>query len=317
MKDEIINNDGKKETKSKSVFRKVRDFFSRDKSNTAKTVSTEQIEKKKKNKKKKDKGKKKKDKTIEVTLTTDSVSSAYKEQKTVSPKTEDKKNQTVNDDEKKDLNITEIFYSIQGESTFAGLPCVFIRLQGCNLRCSWCDTKHALNVKKERKRMNIDQILEKVKKYECKNICVTGGEPLMQKKVPELLSVLCNNGFTVALETNGFYSLKEIDKRVSKIVDFKCPGSKMEKKNNFDNIEYFTRKDEVKFVIKDKEDYNWAKKIILKHQLADKVNSVLLSPVFGKLEPKQLSKWMTKDNLNARLQLQIHKYIWNPKKKGV
>lgn len=307
MKDDLNTNDDNKESETKSVFQKVKSFFLRDKSNNGKAVSNDKACKKKKQKQKKSKGKKKKEKTKIEPLTQDSEDSFTKEQIEESTKT----------DEKKDLNITEIFFSIQGESTFAGLPCVFIRLQGCNLRCSWCDTKYALNVKKERNRMTIDQILEKVKKYECKNVCVTGGEPLMQKKVPELLSVLCNNAFNVALETNGFYSLKDIDKRVSKIVDFKCPGSKMQKKNNLDNIAYLTRKDEVKFVIKDKEDYNWAKKIILKHQLVEKVNSVLLSPVFGKLEPKKLSRWMTKDNLNARLQLQIHKYIWNPKKKGV
>lgn|GEM_PF-13087 len=234
------------------------------------------------------------------------------------PKKENIKTKKTNKEKNKELfNVTEIFYSIQGESSFAGLPCVFVRLQGCNLRCSWCDTGYALNVKKERDRMSSDDIIEKIKKFDCKNICITGGEPLMQKRTPELLSILCNNGYTVALETNGYHSLKDIDKRVSKIVDFKCPGSKMQKKNNFENIQYLTKKDEIKFVIKDKEDYRWAKHLIVKESLPEKVNSVLLSPVFGKLEPKQLSKWLSKDNINARLQLQLHKYIWHPKKRGV
>lgn len=314
MKDDIVIDDMKREKESKGIFQKLKKFFSGDKSNSGKKISTEQTGKKKKDKKKKDKKKKEKNRVVPVATDSSDIESKELEK---SLKADEGLDKSHDDDGKKDFNITEIFYSIQGESTFAGLPCVFIRLQGCNLRCSWCDTKYALNVKKERKRMNIDQILEKVKKYDCKNICVTGGEPLMQKGVSALLSILCNNGFRVALETNGFYSLKEIDKRVSKIVDFKCPGSKMQNKNNFENIEYLTRNDEVKFVIKDKEDYNWAKKIIIKHQLADKVNSVLLSPVFGKLEAKKLSKWITKDKLNVRLQLQIHKYIWNPEKKGV
>lgn len=315
MKEENIVAEENK--KSKSVFQKVKNIFFKEKSQSVSSDMKGQKSKNKKAKKKKDKGKKNKKKNRSETQKVDIVSTE-KIQNTDNKKFENDKNiEAINLDTKKDFNVSEIFYSIQGESTFAGLPCVFIRFQGCNLRCSWCDTPYALNVKKEKKRMSLDQILEKVKKYDCKNICITGGEPLMQKKTPDLLSILCNNGYTVSLETNGFYSLKDIDKRVSKIVDFKCPGSKMQKKNNFENIEHLTRKDEVKFVIKDKEDYNWAKKIIIKHQLPEKVNSVLLSPVFGKLEAKQLSKWMTKDNLNARLQLQLHKYIWNPKKKGV
>ena len=215
------------------------------------------------------------------------------------------------------FNVTEIFHSIQGESTFAGLPTVFIRFQGCNLRCTWCDTGYALKVKKERNRLSAEQILKKINKYDCKNICITGGEPLMHKNVPELMTLLCNSGYNVSLETNGYYSLKEIDKRVSKIVDFKCPGSKMQSKNEFSNIEYLTKNDEVKFVVKDKEDYKWAKDITRKFNLTEKVNTVLFSPVFGKLDTKELSKWILNDDNKGRLQIQLHKYIWNPKKRGV
>ncbi len=247
----------------------------------------------------------------EVSVTKNSIQKEAKKDKI---KADNRKRKTENDEL---LNVSEIFYSIQGESTYAGLPCVFVRLQGCNLRCSWCDTEFALNAKKERKRLSSDEIIGNIKKYDCKYVCITGGEPLMQKKTSELLSLLCNNGFSVSLETNGFYSLGEIDKRVSKIVDFKCPGSKMQKKNNFANLEFLTKKDEIKFVIKDREDYKWARSVIIKNKLPEKVNSVLMSPVFGKLEPKQLSRWILKDDLKVRVQFQLHKYIWNPKKRGV
>ncbi|MFC2131912.1 7-carboxy-7-deazaguanine synthase QueE [Bacteroidota bacterium] len=215
------------------------------------------------------------------------------------------------------FNISEIFYSIQGESTFAGMPCIFIRLQGCNYQCEWCDTKYAQDDKQKDNILNTKEILQEVKKYECNYICFTGGEPLMQDGTVKLLTHFCNEGYTVSLETNGHYSIKEIDARVIKIVDFKCPSSKMDNTNNFENIKYLNKNDEVKFLIADRNDFDWAKEVLNKYQIAGKVNAVLFSAVFKDLNPEKLTEWILLDNLPARLQLQLHKYIWDPNKKGV
>jgi 7-carboxy-7-deazaguanine synthase len=219
--------------------------------------------------------------------------------------------------EKITLNISEIFYSIQGESTYAGLPCIFIRFQGCNIRCQWCDTEYALDANKKVHILTVDETIEKIKKYKCNFITVTGGEPLMQSGVHELLSILCNAGYIVSLETNGNYSLENIDNRVIKIVDFKCPSSKMEKHNNFDNVKFLNKNDQVKFVIANRIDYVWAKKILIKYQLTEKAGEVLFSAVFSLLEPAKLSQWILDDSLSVRMQLQMHKYIWDPDKRGV
>ena len=211
------------------------------------------------------------------------------------------------------LVINEIFHSIQGESSHMGRPCVFVRLTYCNIRCSYCDTEYAFY---EGKEMSIDEILETVRRYECKLVEVTGGEPLFQENVHELMKRLCNEGFEVLLETGGSLDISCVDARVKRIVDFKCPSSKMMKKNLWENVNNLKAGDEVKFVISNREDYDWAKEIIQKHQI-EKRCPILMSVVFGELEPIQLAEWILEDKLNVRYQLQMHKYIWSPETKGV
>lgn len=211
------------------------------------------------------------------------------------------------------LKINEIFYSIQGESTFSGLPCIFIRLTYCNLRCSYCDTEYAFY---EGKNISIEEILETVKSYNCNLLEITGGEPLMQEKSYELMNKLCDNGYTVLLETSGSLSIENVDPRVRIIMDLKCPSSRMVKKNLYSNIDFIKRKDEIKFVIGNREDYDWAKGIILQYKLHEKCE-ILFSTVFGKLGLKDLAEWILSDNLKVRFQTQLHKYIWNPEKRGV
>lgn len=212
------------------------------------------------------------------------------------------------------LKVNEIYYSIQGESSKAGLPCVFIRLTYCNLRCSYCDTEHAFY---EGKEISIDEIVKEVKKYGCKLVEITGGEPLVQRKdCLELMKQLSDEGFDVMIETGGSLPIKDIDKRVMIIMDLKCPSSGMMKKNLYENIDFLKHTDEVKFVIGDREDYEWSKEQIKMYSLTEKSN-VLFSVVFGKLDPVTLVNWIIKDNLNVRFQLQMHKYIWHPETKGV
>lgn len=211
------------------------------------------------------------------------------------------------------LKVNEIFFSIQGESSMAGLPCIFIRLTYCNLRCSYCDTEYAFY---EGSDYSIDDILFEIKKYDCSLVEITGGEPLVQSEVHILMSELCNKDYSVMLETGGSLSIKDVDNRVKIIMDLKCPSSKMSHKNLYENIYYLKSTDEVKFVIGNREDYHWAKDIIRKHSLAEKC-LVLFSNVFSELEPIQLAEWILQDNLKVRLQLQLHKYIWSPTKRGV
>lgn len=211
------------------------------------------------------------------------------------------------------IKINEIYYSIQGESSKAGLPCVFIRLTYCNLRCSYCDTEYAFY---EGTDFTIDEIIDKVKKYDCKLVEITGGEPLVQKESINLMKRLCDEGYEVMLETGGSLPINEIDKRVMIIMDLKCPSSKMMKKNNYDNINYLKPTDEVKFVIGTLEDYEWTKTIIEQYKLIEKC-SVLFSVVFDKLEPATLVNWILEDKLKVRYQLQMHKIIWHPETKGV
>lgn len=212
------------------------------------------------------------------------------------------------------LKVNEIFYSIQGESTKAGLPCIFIRLTYCNIRCIYCDTEYAFY---EGKDMTIDEILNDIKKYNCSLVEITGGEPLVQENVHELMKILSDNGYTVMLETGGSLPIENVDKRVKVIMDLKTPYSKMEKKNRYENISYLKSSDEVKFVIGSREDYDWAKDKIMEYDLLNKVEQVLFSPVFDKVENIELAKWILDDSLNVRFQLQMHKYIWHPEERGV
>ena len=211
------------------------------------------------------------------------------------------------------LKVNEIFYSIQGESSKAGLPCVFVRLTYCNLRCTYCDTEYAFY---EGKDYSVDEIIEEVKKYNCKLIEVTGGEPLVQNESKELMKQLCDKGFEVLLETAGNMPIEDIDKRVKIIMDLKCPSSGMMKKNLYENTDHLKKTDEVKFVIGTREDYEWSRDILGKYNLNKKC-IVLFSCVFDKLEPLTLVSWILEDKLDVRYQLQMHKYIWHPETKGV
>lgn len=211
------------------------------------------------------------------------------------------------------LKVNEIYFSIQGESSKAGLPCIFIRLTYCNLRCTYCDTEYAFY---EGKDYTINQVIEEIKKFDCRLVEVTGGEPLVQEECKELLCRLCNEGYEVLLETGGSIPIKEIDKRVMIIMDLKCPSSGMLKKNLYENIDYIKQNDEIKFVIGSREDYEWSKDIIEKFDLNKKSN-ILFSVVFGELEPVTLVEWILEDKLNVRFQFQMHKFIWNPAEKGV
>jgi len=213
------------------------------------------------------------------------------------------------------LTINEIFYSIQGESTNAGLPCVFVRLTYCNLRCVYCDTEYAFY---EGKDMTVDEIIEQVKSYKCKLVEITGGEPLVQQNVHILMSRLCDSGYEVMIETGGSLPIEDIDKRVKIIMDLKTPYSKMVHKNKYENIRNLKKIDEVKFVIGNKDDYEWSKELINKYALTEKVSQVLISPVFGEVENIDLANWILNDKLNnVRFQVQLHKYIWNPETRGV
>ena len=211
------------------------------------------------------------------------------------------------------LKINEIYYSIQGESSKTGLPCVFVRLTYCNLRCSYCDTEYAFY---EGNEMTIDAIIDQVKKYNCKLVEITGGEPLFQDECFDLMKQLSDEGFDVMLETGGSLPIQNVDKHVMIILDLKCPSSNMMKKNLYENLDYIKQTDEIKFVIGTLEDYEWAKEIIGKYNLVKKC-SILFSVVFSQLEPVKLVEWILNDNLQVRFQLQAHKFIWEPSKKGV
>ncbi|MCW9098545.1 MAG: radical SAM protein, partial [Ignavibacteriaceae bacterium] len=212
------------------------------------------------------------------------------------------------------LKINEIYHSIQGESTSAGKPCVFVRLTYCNLRCAYCDTEYAFYNGKD---MSFQQVIDEVEKYNCKLVEVTGGEPLVQmEECLDLMNKLCDLGYEVMIETGGSFSIKDIDPRVKIIMDLKCPSSEMEKKNFYDNFQYLKQTDELKFVIGEREDYDWTIGILKKYNLFGKCE-ILFSVVFGELEPVELVNWILKDKLEVRFQLQMHKYIWHPETKGV
>jgi 7-carboxy-7-deazaguanine synthase len=211
------------------------------------------------------------------------------------------------------LIVNEIFHSIQGESSRAGLPCVFIRLTSCNLRCTYCDTAYAFV---EGAARSVESILEEVRSFCCRLVEVTGGEPLLQEPVHELLTGLCDEGYEVLLETGGSLDIGKVDPRVRRIVDFKCPGSLMEKKNLWRNVDLLRPTDEVKFVIGDRRDFDWALEEVARHRIAKRC-PILFSVVHGRLDPAELASWMLKSGVEARLQLQLHKYLWDPETRGV
>lgn len=212
------------------------------------------------------------------------------------------------------LTINEIFYSIQGESTFVGRPCVFVRLTGCDLRCSWCDTPYAFH---EGRKFSIEEVLQEVEKYGCPLVEVTGGEPLLQDDVYPLMERLLERGRTVLLETGGQIDISRVPGKVVKVMDVKCPGSGEAGKNHWENIDRLGSRDQVKFVIKDREDYEYARDVVQRHGLERRCAAVLFSPVHGVLEPKLLSEWVLQDRVPARVQVQIHKYIWGADVRGV
>ena len=212
------------------------------------------------------------------------------------------------------LTVNEIFHSIQGESTFAGEPCVFVRLTACDLRCRWCDTTYSFH---EGRKMSIDEVMARVDAYGCPTVEITGGEPLLQDDVYPLMERLLAGGRTVMLETGGHRPITRVPAAVLKIVDVKCPASGEVAKNDWDNLDRLAPHDEVKFVIQDRADYEFARDVIARHDLAPRVAAVLLSPVHGILDPRTLSEWMLSDRLAARLQLQLHKFIWSPTTRGV
>ena len=227
------------------------------------------------------------------------------------------------------MQITEIFKSIQGESTHAGLPCIFVRLTGCNLRCTWCDSEYTFQ---GGRKMSLEEVLDEVSRL-CPNGClveITGGEPMLQEReVIPLMQRLIEHGYTVLLETSGERPLHHVPAEVMKIVDVKCPGSGEGDTFCVDNLEALTPRDEVKFVLSGRADYEFACDFIRRHKLSPRVNAVLLSPAFSKdatgcrdsshclLDPQELAEWMLADNIPARLGLQLHKFIWDPALKGV
>jgi 7-carboxy-7-deazaguanine synthase len=217
----------------------------------------------------------------------------------------------------KTLPISEIFHSIQGEGSRAGLPCVFIRTHGCGLRCTWCDTPYALNHREGGETMQIDDIIARVDGYGCPFVELTGGEPLEQETSFDLMTILCDRGYTVAVETGGHVDISRVDARVIIIMDVKCPGSGMEKKNRIANLDYLKPTDEVKFVIADREDYEWTRDFIFRHRLPHRVKDILLSPVFSTVDASELAGWILADRMPVRMQLQLHKFIWSPDARGV
>ena len=212
------------------------------------------------------------------------------------------------------LKINEVYSSIQGESSWAGWPCVFIRLTACDLRCTYCDTAYAFYDGKKRL---VSDILAEVFALDCPMVEVTGGEPLLQKNVLPLMAQLCDAGKTVLIETSGAHDISKIDPRVHRIMDLKTPSSGECARNLWSNIEHLTKLDEVKFVIGSREDYEWSREQVRTHGLAEKCGCVLFSPIFGKIEPREIVDWIIADKLPVRFQLQMHKFIWPPMQRGV
>jgi 7-carboxy-7-deazaguanine synthase len=212
------------------------------------------------------------------------------------------------------LTINEIFHSIQGESTYAGRPCVFVRLTACDLRCSWCDTAYAFH---EGRKMSVDEVVAAVDAYGCPLVEITGGEPLLQDDVYPLMERFLAAGRTVMLETGGHRPIGRVPAAVVKIVDIKCPASGESAKNDLTNLDRLAPHDEVKFVIQDRADYDYARDLVARHDLTSRAAAVLFSPVHDILDAKTLSEWILQDRLAVRLQLQLHKFIWHPSTRGV
>jgi 7-carboxy-7-deazaguanine synthase len=212
------------------------------------------------------------------------------------------------------LTVNEIFHSIQGESTRAGDRCVFVRLTACDLRCSWCDTPYAFH---EGRKMSVDDVMSAVEAYGCPLVEITGGEPLLQEGVYDLMDRLLADGHTVLLETGGHRPIDRVPAQVVKIVDVKCPGSGEADKNHWANLERLAPHDEVKFVVLDRADYEFARDVVTRTQLPSRAAAILFSPVHDVLDPKTLSEWVIADRLPVRVQLQLHKLIWSPTTRGV
>jgi 7-carboxy-7-deazaguanine synthase len=212
------------------------------------------------------------------------------------------------------LTVNEIYLSIQGESTYAGRPCVFVRLTACDLRCSWCDTTYAFT---EGRKRPLDEVVDEVLAFDCPLVEITGGEPLLQKETPTLMERLLAAGKTVMVETGGHLSIASVPAAVVKIVDVKCPGSGEAHKMHWANLDLLAPHDEVKFVIKDRADYEYARDVVQRYELEKRAAALLFSPVHGVQDPKTLSEWILADKLPVRLQLQLHKYIWEPTTRGV
>jgi 7-carboxy-7-deazaguanine synthase len=210
------------------------------------------------------------------------------------------------------LRITEIFHSIQGESSHAGRPCVFVRLAGCNLRCVWCDSEYTFT---GGEKMSLDDVMQRVRDYGCELVEVTGGEPLAQSESLDLIRALCDDGKEVLIETSGSIDIEPVDKRAKIILDIKCPGSGESEKNRWSNIEKLRAHDEIKFVIADRTDYDWAREVIGKHSLERW--TILFSPVWGRMDMQSLAEWMLADRVPARFQTQLHKHIWGADRHGV
>ena len=214
----------------------------------------------------------------------------------------------------KTLVVNEIYHSIQGESTWAGLPCVFVRLTFCDLRCNYCDTEYAFY---EGKKNSLGNIFENVVKFQCPLVEITGGEPLLQKNVLPLMTMLADAGRTILLETSGAHDISAVDPRVHRIVDLKTPGSGEVQRNLWSNMEHLTKLDEVKCVIGSREDYEWSLEKTRQFDLTNRCHAVLFSPIFGRIDPRQIVEWILADNLDVRFQLQMHKFIWTPTQRGV
>ncbi len=212
------------------------------------------------------------------------------------------------------LTINEIYQSIQGESTWAGERCVFVRLTFCNLRCNYCDTEYAFY---EGKKMTLQEIVNLVEAFECPLVELTGGEPLLQKGVLPLMSILADAGHTVLLETSGAHDISKVDPRVHRIMDLKTPGSGEVDKNLWSNIDSLTERDEVKFVIGSREDYDWSYEKVRRFNLTKRCRAALFSPIFGRIDPRQIVEWILADKLDVRFQLQMHKFIWTPTQRTV
>ena len=212
------------------------------------------------------------------------------------------------------LTVNEIFHSIQGESTHAGRPCVFVRLTACDLRCSWCDTAYAFH---EGRKMSVDEVVWAVRAYGCDVVEITGGEPLLQKEVYPLMQRLLDEGRTVMLETGGHLSVDQVPEPVIRVIDVKCPGSGESDRNHWPNLDRLRPADEVKFVIKDRGDYEYARGVVANYRLTERCTAVHFSPVHGVQDARELAAWVLEDRLKVRVQLQLHKYIWDATTRGV